>query len=342
MRMSMSSGGAGGGGGGSAVSIKSIGGSGGGGSVGGSVGGASGGSGGGLSLQSSQGSGADGSPASADDVDRGDGEDFFDYSHDESSMDDIYRHQDSFNDLDVYLDDDDRRHRRDRVRHRMNERQEERRNRTQGTKNNNNFSKFFDDTWDSFEDVSSSSSSTSSPNTITHTEWVIILERSKSMGPYWGEALAALRELVYRMQSQYKPQVNLVTYNHLVNEFVITPDQEIENVLSRYGPNGSANLASAISSAFNIHSHDKHVGTRMLIITHGVPDSANKVKDQILQIVRKSKGRVSFTFFQIGNFEGGTQFLYRLAESLERAGLRHHVDIYPSNVLTQPFHQYFT
>jgi len=264
-----------------------------------------------------------------DDTDQGDGDS---YSHDDDSVSTHERDDDSFdmtfmNDQHFYDDDRDRK----RKKHKKERYYDE--------------SFFNDDNWafDDEEETRSSRSGSSSGDGGDYPVEIVVLDRSGSMAMLWREAINTCNAIVHNLHTQKdRPIVLLYTFSHVVDKFVISPGVDVGQVLCRHGPNGSTDLAGALRTVFQNHFRKKRA-FRVVVITDGIPNSANEAKDVILERTRKSKKKqIGITFFQVGDNPGATQFLYRLPHVLMHEGAPYQpVEVFPSNLLTQPLHEYF-
>ncbi|MBY0549215.1 MAG: VWA domain-containing protein [Candidatus Obscuribacterales bacterium] len=105
--------------------------------------------------------------------------------------------------------------------------------------------------------------------------------------------------------------------------------RDIHNIFAMSTPGGGTNLAEALKNELDTYFYEKENGRRnrplmIAVISDGAPSSKNAVKKAIKEATKKMTrpDEIKITFLQVGNEQGGANFLRELDFDLAHQGAR--------------------
>ena len=146
------------------------------------------------------------------------------------------------------------------------------------------------------------------------------------------------REQIYSLSKQAAPVLRngltLVFFDKDANVFPNVMSDQIPQLFANTTPGGGTNMAKAVKQQMDDYFARRGYGARplaMVIITDGVPDSAQHLKSVICDATRKMSrpGEISISFLQVGQDRGGSSLLFDLT-NLQSEGAEYNiVDSHP-------------
>lgn len=105
--------------------------------------------------------------------------------------------------------------------------------------------------------------------------------------------------------------------------------RDIHNIFAMSTPGGGTNLAEALKNELDTYFYEKENGRRnrplmIAVISDGAPSSKGAVKKAIKEATRRMTrpDEIKITFLQVGNEQGGSNFLRELDSDLASQGAR--------------------
>jgi len=168
-------------------------------------------------------------------------------------------------------------------------------------------------------------------------DYTLIIDRSGSMaskegffGPTrWQEAEKAIQYLAPHVTECDPDGVTIYFFSGgapIVFEHVKDAEQ-VRQIFGQHSPSGSTNLAGALKQAFQHHFSEGGKPETILVVTDGIPDNEQEVKNVIIDATKKlaTKEQLSVSFIQIGDDYRAGKFLAELDDDLQSLGAKYDI-----------------